>query len=467
MPNKCKSVFHGLCMSRKAVSTTLRLAILLSVLLTMGGGVERNPGPDRLSAFSSSVGNRKANETESHSLSPAVTRSGGASGVTSTRKNVNKQGTLTYAEVSASPSNTSQNTQDRASRSRAPRHQTRVEEVTSAQLEKRGNSDDPLPESSLPDSRRNTRQTRLTIGEKGEVSVADMNSTSNLSELILSLKHDMNINMASINSQLSSITTTISSLTVKVSDVVSTCESLKENNEKLTKSNSLLQNKVNQLESVIDNLENQSRRSNLIFHGLEGSADETWSTSEDKIRDVLRHDLHLSDAEEIGIERAHRLRRKGNRSCLPVIVKFTSYKGKQKVLSAAKEKLTRTSNVSVREDFSQRIRKHRYELGKHMIEARQNNRFASISYDKLIIDGNVYKYNESDDNLVCVSQRKNSKQTTRGFQRGNRSATTNQNEGDSSTLNMNDSTTHVDGSSTNQAQARAPTRESENTAHAY
>ena len=102
-----------------------------------------------------------------------------------------------------------------------------------------------------------------------------------------------------------------------------------------------------------------------------------------------------------------------------------------------------------------------------MIVARQNNRFASISYDKLIIDGNVYKYNESDDSLVCVSQRKNSKQTTRGFQRGNRSAKTNQNEEDSSTLNMNDSTTHVDGSSTNQAQARSPTHESENTAHAY
>ena len=82
MPMKCKSEFHGFYMSRKTVSMILRMAVLLSVLLTLGGDVEINTGPDRTSAFTSSdtgtganASNRKANETETLNLSPAVTRS--------------------------------------------------------------------------------------------------------------------------------------------------------------------------------------------------------------------------------------------------------------------------------------------------------------------------------------------------------------------------------------------------------
>ena len=82
MPMKCASVFHGLYMSGKALSMILRLAILLSELLTLDGDVEINTGPDRASAFTSSdtgTGatdiNRIAKETESFHLSPAVTRS--------------------------------------------------------------------------------------------------------------------------------------------------------------------------------------------------------------------------------------------------------------------------------------------------------------------------------------------------------------------------------------------------------
>lgn len=47
MPRKCKIKLDTIVLSRSSVSMTLRLVIFWSVLVTLGGDIELNPGPPR------------------------------------------------------------------------------------------------------------------------------------------------------------------------------------------------------------------------------------------------------------------------------------------------------------------------------------------------------------------------------------------------------------------------------------
>ena len=56
----------------------------------------------------------------------------------------------------------------------------------------------------------------------------------------------------------------------------------------------------------LDQLENQSRRENLVFHGLKDKSNETWEESESNVRKYIFEDLGL-DETRISVERAHRI----------------------------------------------------------------------------------------------------------------------------------------------------------------
>ena len=95
-------------------------------------------------------------------------------------------------------------------------------------------------------------------------------------------------------------------------------------------------------------LEDQSRRDNLIFYGIPESVDgkETWEESENLVRNVMKDTLKVESADMEGnlgieIERAHRLPRSHGRhgqqvttenQPRPIIVKFSRWKHRQKIL---------------------------------------------------------------------------------------------------------------------------------------
>ena len=87
----------------------------------------------------------------------------------------------------------------------------------------------------------------------------------------------------------------------------------------------------------LDDLEGRSKRNNLIFHGVpeeEGGA-ETWEDSEKTLRKVLKEEVGFSIADQVGIERAHRLGRQGNGS-RPIIAQFSNFKDKEAILKRRK-----------------------------------------------------------------------------------------------------------------------------------
>ena len=54
------------------------------------------------------------------------------------------------------------------------------------------------------------------------------------------------------------------------------------------------------------------------------------------------------------------------------------------------------------EDFTDRVRLHRRELIKRLAQARNNGQYATLNFDKLIIENTVYGYNEESQDTYTI-----------------------------------------------------------------
>ena len=170
-------------------------------------------------------------------------------------------------------------------------------------------------------------------------------------------------------------------------------------------------------------MENQSRRENVIIRGLEESDSETWQETENKVRDMFKESLKIKNADKdvcddrhgleadggIAIERAHRigrLRSGSNQHPRPIVVKFTRFKHRQLVLDMARANLSKTSVIQVKEDFSERVRLCRRQLGSVMMQLIKAQKKAKMSFDKLVYEGKTYRYDSLSGFLKCDSDSK-------------------------------------------------------------
>ena len=173
--------------------------------------------------------------------------------------------------------------------------------------------------------------------------------------------------------------------------------------DELNKSNGDLLN-------TLDYLEGQSRRQNLKFYNMSESVGETWEQTETKVRDYIQNDLGL-DSGSLSIERAHRL--PGKFKPQAVIVKFSFYKEKERILQKYREVMrsTRssasnsTNGIRIGEDFTERVRKQRAILMPFMRQAIDSGKRAYLRHDKLCIDGQTFIYDDTNKNLVPFPER--------------------------------------------------------------
>jgi len=187
----------------------------------------------------------------------------------------------------------------------------------------------------------------------------------------------------------------------KMDDINKTVNVLKNENEKLRQENTSIKQELSNMSVKLDSLEGLPRRNNLRFLGIEGRNSESWDDSERKVRDFISNTLGLTDLANVEIERAHRVGSTRSDSC-PIIAKFTKYKDRESVLRAARQNLSSKSQYSVREDYTERVQLHRRELTKTLIEARNQGKYASLRFDKLIIDGDTYMYIDTDDTIKRI-----------------------------------------------------------------
>ncbi|XP_077989733.1 uncharacterized protein LOC144444191 [Glandiceps talaboti] len=127
-------------------------------------------------------------------------------------------------------------------------------------------------------------------------------------------------------------------------------------------------------------------------------ARETWDDCETKVRDIIGNKLNIdgaNDDKEIGIERAYRMNKSAaSQGPRPIIVKFSAYKSRSKILKAGRD-LLKNSGLLVKEDFPPLIRSTRRKLRPFLQTALDGGKRAFLSFDKLVIEGERSCFDEA------------------------------------------------------------------------
>ena len=172
-----------------------------------------------------------------------------------------------------------------------------------------------------------------------------------------------------------------------------TDEKFKEINKKLKNDKQQHGNKIDELwqeneylREKLRDIEDRSRRDNLRIDGLQEVENETWEQTEKILKGMIQEKLEIQD---INIERAHRVGSTSNTSPRTVVAKFSSFKGKQLVLSAAKK--LKGQNIYINEDFSKETMDIRKEKWKSVKSLRSQGKYAILVYDKIVVKGNFRK----------------------------------------------------------------------------
>lgn len=253
------------------------------------------------------------------------------------------------------------------------------------------------------------------VSSRSDTELASQTSEPNLND---------NLNETDTTSILLEIRRDVKNLNTKFDHLEKSVQSLKRDSKFLKDQNSILTKQVTDLQSTVSQLESraqeaeirnerleaQSRRDNLRFYGFEDKQGETWEESENKVRSYIANDLNIEES-SIQIERAHRIPSKT--SPRPLIVKFSFYKDRDRVLKAYREKRKRqneqttestgasaaeqieqseTCRIRVCEDFPERVIKARSNLYSFLRSSIDSGRDAFLRYDRLIVDGQPYQY---------------------------------------------------------------------------
>ena len=127
---------------------------------------------------------------------------------------------------------------------------------------------------------------------------------------------------------------------------------------------------------------------NLLCCGIEGEANESWDESELKVRHFVKNNLKTNIGE--GLERVHRISNGPKTDgFVPIIVQFSRFKDKQRVLGAANK--LKDTNYYIREDYSAGTRQIRRRLLDKKKELQLDKdpaiKRSDLRYRKLVVTG--------------------------------------------------------------------------------
>jgi hypothetical protein len=106
----------------------------------------------------------------------------------------------------------------------------------------------------------------------------------------------------------------------------------------------------------LDHLKGLSRWNNMVVDGIAESPHETWTESEDNMREIISEKLKM-DHQRIEVECAHRTGPIPGDRPRPIVVKFLSFKDKVAVLERATN--LRGKYIFLNEDYPEAVRQKR------------------------------------------------------------------------------------------------------------
>lgn len=200
-----------------------------------------------------------------------------------------------------------------------------------------------------------------------------------------------------IDRKLSSFESRLTTIENKVDLLNETARQLAQAENKITK----LAETVSFLTHKIDDLENRSRRNNVIIYGIKEEQRESSESLRDIVTDtVFKDKLGISVT---GIERCHRLGKKGGERPRPVILKLLDYREKVSIFHNARK--LKGSDISISDDYSSHVQELRKKLWASSADDRAANKKVKLSFDKLIIGDKVYRWDESKEERVHLRSR--------------------------------------------------------------
>lgn len=200
-----------------------------------------------------------------------------------------------------------------------------------------------------------------------------------------------------IDSLSVNLTARIDNLVSQVSDLKSSLEfsqkDIGDHEATLTSLNRSIQETSTEIDNVqssittqlskLTYLENQSRRSNLRIDGIPEEPNETWDSTENKVKQILVEKLQLVNTPRI--ERSHRISSRNMKPGKPKTVMCKLYDWKEKELILKQARKIKPEGIYITEDLAEDTIKRRKEQLPNLIEARNQGKIAYFVLDRLII----------------------------------------------------------------------------------
>ncbi|XP_053389292.1 uncharacterized protein LOC128552288 [Mercenaria mercenaria] len=164
-------------------------------------------------------------------------------------------------------------------------------------------------------------------------------------------------------------------------NILKDCENLKQETRKLS-------------DEIVD-LQSRSMRDNMLFFNVAECAnieDRKNEDCRDKILNFLKNNLGIEDANtRFKIARAHRLGKFVSGKNRPIVANLCYIPDKLEVKQRVYDKREEI-DVKVSDQYPKIIQERRKQLIPELIKAREDDKEAVLRYDKLYIDGKLFRF---------------------------------------------------------------------------
>ena len=209
---------------------------------------------------------------------------------------------------------------------------------------------------------------------------------------------DRNNKMEKVMETLQTLTEEIRELRKEQREYIEEMKDIKKENEILKQENSELRRKTDQLEERVSKIERERRRNNVVIHGLKSEDQE-----EDNLKVVIENFLKMKLKVDVKTKRVISL---GN----GYLVELNSTEDKGKIMkNKSKLRDVTEAKIFINDDMSKPERDIQAKIRTKANEERAKGKTVKIGFQKMIVDGEVWKWNSVDNAMEKYNKTENPK----------------------------------------------------------
>lgn len=190
--------------------------------------------------------------------------------------------------------------------------------------------------------------------------------------------------MERVEKMFGQIDANMKSINQKLDSVMQEIKHMKEDNKRLKE-------RVDEQEERINNLEREVRKKNLIIRGITDEEGEKESDTGDKVN-VIMQKIGVNFDPKDDMDEVRRIGKFNPQKKRPVLIKLTREATRARILKSAK--VLKGTEIWIDEDYPKDVQEERRRLIPRMKEAREKGYRAQLRYNKLIVNGGVYRADE-------------------------------------------------------------------------